>query len=131
MSAAEVMLLHARHNKTSCYHVKLANHSGSSEMASQNPRVTIAKPARANGVLSVPVSATQRGPRQNANNNTPRAPSAPSGRQKILIRRLPPGLTRLEFEEALGEEWKVGGEKVGWADYKPGKISKEYSHLES
>ena len=97
-------------------------------MASQPPRVTIAKPTRANGVLSVPASATQRGLRQTPENHTPRAPSVPSARQKIFIRRLPPGLTQAEFEEALGEEWKAAGDKVGWANYKPGKISKEYRH---
>ena len=94
-------------------------------MATQNSRVTIAKPVRANGVLAVPASATQRGHRPNTSNNIPRAPSAPAARHKILVRRLPPGLTQAEFEEALGEEWKPGGEKIGWADYKPGKISKD------
>ena len=45
---------------------------------------------------------------------------------KIIIRRLPPGLTQLEFDEALGDEWKTGGDKVDWAVYKEGKVSKEY-----
>ena len=94
-------------------------------MTSQQPRVTIAKSARPSGVLSVSASATQRGPRQNSETLKTRTSSAPTARQKILIRRLPPGLTQSEFEEALGEEWKPGGDKVGWASYKSGKISKE------
>ena len=44
---------------------------------------------------------------------------------KIIIRRLPPGLTQLEFEEALGDDWKARGDKVNWAVYKEGKVSKE------
>ena len=44
---------------------------------------------------------------------------------KLVIRRLAPGLTQIEFEEALGEEWKVNAGKVDWATYKEGKISKE------
>ena len=47
-------------------------------------------------------------------------------RLKIIIRRLPPGLTQPEFVEALGDEWKTGGDKVDWAVYKEGKLSKEY-----
>ena len=45
---------------------------------------------------------------------------------KIIIRRLPSGLTQSEFDEALGDEWKTGGDKVNWAVYKEGKVSKEY-----
>lgn len=50
-------------------------------------------------------------------------PSAP--RLKLLIRRLPPGLTQTELEDALGTQWKVGAGKVDWLQYKPGKLSKE------
>jgi len=50
---------------------------------------------------------------------------AASPRLKVIIRRLPPGLTELEFYTSLGEEWKHGGERVDWASYKPGKVSKE------
>ncbi|KAI4168949.1 MAG: hypothetical protein LQ348_007393 [Seirophora lacunosa] len=52
------------------------------------------------------------------------APSSP--RLKLVVRRLPPGLTEVEFETILGGEWKLGGGRVDWAVYKPGKISKEY-----
>lgn len=47
-------------------------------------------------------------------------------RLKVVIRRLPPGLTEQEFYVALGDEWKTGNGKVTWANYRPGKVSKEY-----
>lgn len=72
------------------------------------------------GVLQIPASATQK--------NAPAAKKAPkpaAPRLKLLVRRLPPGLTQEEFDAALGEEWKLGGGKVSWSQYKPGKVSKE------
>ena len=73
------------------------------------------------GVLQIPAAATQK--------STPaakKAPKPPAPRLKLIIRRLPPGLTQAELEESLGSEWKVGGGKVDWVQYKPGKVSKEY-----
>jgi regulator of nonsense transcripts 3 len=72
------------------------------------------------GVLQIPASATQK--------NAPapkKAPKPAAPRLKLLVRRLPPGLTQEEFETALGAEWKVGAGRVSWAQYKPGKVSKE------
>lgn len=74
-------------------------------MAAQTPRLM----AR-NGVIE-PASVTQ------ARSTMPRL--------KLVIRRLPPGLTQEEFETSLGDEWRVSSEKVDWAVYKPGKVSKE------
>lgn len=73
------------------------------------------------GVLQIPVAATQK------SSSTPakKAPKPPAPRLKLLIRRLPPGLTQAELESALGAEWKVGAGKVDWLQYKPGKVSKE------
>lgn len=87
------------------------------------PRVTIARPSRSNGVLSIPASATQKrnGPESEGFNSKP-----VTTRLKIIIRRLPPGLTQAEFEEALGDDWKVGRSRVDWVVYKEGKVSKEY-----
>ena len=83
-------------------------------------RVTIARPSRGNqGVLSIPASATQR---KSGPNHELRASTA---RLKLVIRRLPPGLTQNEFEAALGEQWKFGGDKIDWAVYKAGKVPKE------
>ena len=45
---------------------------------------------------------------------------------KVIIRRLAPGLTEAEFTSILGDDWRLGGGKVDWFLYKPGKDSKEY-----
>lgn len=50
-----------------------------------------------------------------------------AARLKIIIRRLPPGLSREEFISTLGPEWDVGQGRVDWAAFKPGKISKDPS----
>lgn len=73
------------------------------------------------GVLQIPAAATQKNPPKPA--KKPPKPATP--RLKLLVRRLPPGLTQAEFETALGEEWKAGGGKIDWLQYKPGKVSKE------
>lgn len=86
--------------------------------------------AQTNGLLPVPAAVLQK---QSPLSHAPRGPArskpASPPRQKAVIRRLPPGLTEDEFKDILGDEWKVGGEKVDWFRYKPGKISKEYVQL--
>ncbi|KAJ6007202.1 hypothetical protein N7522_005553 [Penicillium canescens] len=74
------------------------------------------------GVLQIPVAATQK-----SGSGAPpkKAPKPPAPRLKLLIRRLPPGLTQAELEAALGDEWKTGAGKVDWLQYKPGKVSKD------
>nr|POE72026.1 hypothetical protein CFP56_11902 [Quercus suber] len=74
------------------------------------PPKAITKSERAGGVL--PVNAAARA--------TPT--KAPAVRLKLEIRRLPPSLTLTEFEDILGEEWKLGKGKVDWREYRPGKI---------
>ncbi|KAL8757531.1 MAG: hypothetical protein Q9199_002174 [Rusavskia elegans] len=76
-------------------------------MAAQTPRLM----AR-NGVIE-PASVTQ------ARSTMPRL--------KLVIRRLPPGLTQEEFETSLGDEWSLSAEKFDWAVYRPGKVSKDPS----
>jgi hypothetical protein len=76
--------------------------------------------AGVNGVL--PVAVLQR----NAPAQTPRGPKASQPRLKLVLRRLPPGLTKAEFEALVEAEWKVGAGKVDWFSYRKGKISKEY-----
>ncbi|PWY88565.1 hypothetical protein BO94DRAFT_534457 [Aspergillus sclerotioniger CBS 115572] len=73
------------------------------------------------GVLQIPVAATQK----NASATPKKAPKPAAPRLKLIVRRLPPGLTQAEFETALGPEWRIGGGKVDWFQYKPGKISKD------
>ena len=46
---------------------------------------------------------------------------APGPKLKLEVRRLPPSLTLAEFEETLGDEWKLGNGKVDWRDYRQGR----------
>jgi regulator of nonsense transcripts 3 len=73
-----------------------------------------------NGV--VPVAVLQK----NTPSQAPRGPKAAQPRLKLICRRLPPGLTKTEFETIIGDEWKLGAGKVDWMSWKKGKISKEY-----
>lgn len=52
-------------------------------------------------------------------------PRPPAPRLRLVVRRLPPGLTEAEFWEYIGVEWQVGKGKVDWAAFKPGKISRD------
>ena len=51
-----------------------------------------------------------------------------STRLKVIIRRLPPSLTRTEFEQAIGDDWKLAGGKVDWVEYRQGKIRRLVFH---
>lgn len=71
-----------------------------------------------NGVL--PISASQ------TSGNMSRPPvKLPASKLKVIVRRLPPGLTEGEFATVLGGEWDIGLGRVDWKVYKPGKNSKE------
>ncbi|RDW66044.1 hypothetical protein BP6252_09679 [Coleophoma cylindrospora] len=74
-----------------------------------------------NGLLPIGVSQTS--------SSTPKTSTMkpPSPKLKVIVRRLAPGLTEAEFTTILGEEWKLGGGKVDWFLYKPGKDSKDPS----
>lgn len=80
----------------------------------------------ANGILPAPAILQKH---HNAPQHAPRGPAsrkqAVAPRSKVIVRRLPPGLTQQEFEAVLGEEWRVGAGKVNWFDYRAGKITKE------
>jgi regulator of nonsense transcripts 3 len=52
-------------------------------------------------------------------------PRMPSPKLKVVVRRLPPGLTEAEYHGVMGEEWKLQGGRVDWLSYRPGKVSKE------
>lgn len=95
--------------------------------------------AAGSGVLPIPASAranktspptnknttTQGGGnnnKQSKNPSLPPVPKQPAARLKLEIRRLPPGLTLSEFEEALGEEWTLGKGRVDWREYRQGKV---------
>ncbi|KAL2880541.1 hypothetical protein SGCOL_004263 [Colletotrichum sp. CLE4] len=42
---------------------------------------------------------------------------------KVIIRRLPPGMTEQELLNNLGDEWKAGNGLVSWHNFESGKIS--------
>ncbi|KAI1487080.1 Smg-4/UPF3 family-domain-containing protein [Biscogniauxia mediterranea] len=77
---------------------------------------------KSNGVL--PVTGSQ------AANDAPKASKAkvPAQGKKVIIRRLPPGMTSEEFEAILGEEWKSGNGKVDWTRFHEGEISHDPSN---
>ena len=78
---------------------------------------------RSNGVISIPAAATKK-PSPLKPENMPTRIAAP--RLKLVVRKLPPGLTQPEYEDMMGEDWKVDGGKVDWLVYQAGKVSKEY-----
>jgi hypothetical protein len=108
---------HAHGYKTlsscSTLHISSAFHSTANPPAAGNM-------SQSNGV---PPTVLQRAPPTNAPRGAPRKPTPL--RLKVLIRRLPPGLTEVEFYSTVGEEWRTGAGKVDWANYEAGKISKE------
>ncbi|KAH9865365.1 hypothetical protein J1614_008948 [Plenodomus biglobosus] len=60
---------------------------------------------------------------KNPPSQSSRGPKAAQPRLKLICRRLPPGLTKAEFEGVLGPEWTLGAGKVDWLNYRKGKIS--------
>ncbi|CAM1509958.1 Fc.00g002930.m01.CDS01 [Cosmosporella sp. VM-42] len=47
--------------------------------------------------------------------------------EKLVIRRLPPGMTEAEFSSILGADWETGKGKVDWFEYVAGKVSNDAS----
>jgi regulator of nonsense transcripts 3 len=60
-----------------------------------------------------------------SSSNTGRFPRANQPRLKIVIRRLPPGLTEAEFISSLGTDWAVSNGQIDWFEFHPGKVSKD------
>ena len=87
----------------------------------QRPTISIARAAHPSPAGVLPVSTT--GTKPKVVTQSSRYKSTGS---KVVIRRLPPGLTEAEFNSYIGEEWGIGGSRVDWASYVPGKVSKEY-----
>lgn len=74
---------------------------------------------KANGVAS---TASSQNP---ADAPKPTKTKTPIEGEKVVIRRLPPGMTEDEFSKIMGDAWKSGNGKVGWFQYHPGKISRD------
>ncbi|KAG5987511.1 hypothetical protein E4U52_007489 [Claviceps spartinae] len=76
----------------------------------------------------------QQGPSKNANEGgaaqekSSRSKAQNEG-EKLVIRRLPPGMTEQEFVTILGPDWEVNRGKVDWSSYVPGKVSTDPSKL--
>ncbi len=71
---------------------------------------------KANGVATAPA------PSNDASKSKTKVP--PEG-EKVVVRRLPPGMTEDDFVSIIGDEWKVGNGKVDWIQYFPGKFTTE------
>ncbi|KXL51227.1 hypothetical protein M433DRAFT_157656 [Acidomyces richmondensis BFW] len=74
------------------------------------PKVLVKNKDHPSGVL--PVNAAQRAS----------ATKTAAPKLKLEIRRLPPSLTLVEFEAALGDEWKLAHGKVDWREFVAGKL---------
>lgn len=85
----------------------------------------MATKGKSGGVLPVTGAATKKDKSSQGQAKSSARTQGP--RLRLIIRRLPPGLTETEFWTALGEEWRVGKSKVDWAAFKEGKVSKEYA----
>ncbi|KAI0884923.1 Smg-4/UPF3 family-domain-containing protein [Annulohypoxylon maeteangense] len=76
---------------------------------------------KANGVL--PVSSIL------ATNDAPKTKAKePARGKKVIVRRLPPGITEAEFWAILGDEWKSGKGKVDWTKFQDGQVSQDPSN---
>ncbi|ERF74376.1 hypothetical protein EPUS_02063 [Endocarpon pusillum Z07020] len=78
-----------------------------------------------NGILAIPAAVTGKKASTNSSAAPKLSPRTGSQKLRLIVRRLPPGLTQAEFEVILGEEWRVGAGRVDWFAYKDGKISKD------
>ncbi|KAI1323501.1 hypothetical protein F5Y16DRAFT_403409 [Xylariaceae sp. FL0255] len=51
----------------------------------------------------------------------------PAEGKKVVVRRLPPGMTADEFWTIIGHDWKVGNGKVDWVRYDDGELAEDAS----
>jgi regulator of nonsense transcripts 3 len=72
----------------------------------------------ANGVLPMPTAIMQRNFGGNKGKRDAKSPP-----RKLIVRRLPPGLTEDEFKNAIGDEWQLGSGKIDHFHFRPGKIA--------
>ncbi|EEU43958.1 uncharacterized protein NECHADRAFT_89796 [Fusarium vanettenii 77-13-4] len=97
-------------------------------MSTQAPQVLS---RRANGVLPAPPSQTQTSETtKKANEGDAPKPAKTKSHnegEKLVIRRLPPGMTQDEFVTILGNAWELGKGRVDWFSFAPGKISTDPS----
>ncbi|KAL9575633.1 hypothetical protein ACKAV7_000431 [Fusarium commune] len=95
-------------------------------MSAQAPQVLS---RRANGGPQASSNQTSE-PTKHANESETPKPTktkAHNEGEKLVIRRLPPGMTQAEFVSILGNEWELGKGKVDWLSFAGGKISTDPS----
>lgn len=92
---------------------------------------TTEKPAgRTNGVL--PISVAQQADKPDKGGKSSRGkPKISQDGLKVSIRYLPPGLKEFECISILGDDWRVGGGKVDWLYFEPGKQARTYVRTSS
>ncbi|KAL6357557.1 hypothetical protein LRP88_07728 [Fusarium phalaenopsidis] len=95
-------------------------------MSTQAPQVLS---RRANGVLPAPPSQTSETTKKANEGDAPKPAKtkAHNEGEKLVIRRLPPGMTQEEFVSILGNAWELGKGRVDWFSFAPGKISTDPS----
>ncbi|WZH39426.1 Smg-4/UPF3 family-domain-containing protein [Fusarium acuminatum] len=84
---------------------------------------------RTNGGSSAPASQTSESTKHANEGETPKPTKtkAHNEGEKLVIRRLPPGMTQAEFLSILGSEWELGKGRVDWFCFAGGKISTDPS----
>jgi regulator of nonsense transcripts 3 len=76
----------------------------------------------------MPTGILQKGTSSNANAAQSSKPKKDEGpRLKVVIRRLPPGLTENEYQSCVGSEWVLGQGKVDHYVWRSGKVSADPS----
>lgn len=92
---------------------------------------TAEKPVgRTNGVLAISVG--QQADKSDKGGKSSRGkPKISQDGLKVSIRYLPPGLKEFECTSILGDEWRVGGGKVDWLCFEPGKQARTYVRTSS
>lgn len=86
--------------------------------------MTSASTSRKVNANSNGVSQDNAGQPPNEGSKTGKTKSPPTGK-KVVIRRLPPGMTAEEAWTILGDQWKDGNGKVDWTQFHTGSISQE------
>ncbi|KAF4448293.1 hypothetical protein F53441_8268 [Fusarium austroafricanum] len=95
-------------------------------MSAQTPQVLS---RRANGGSQTTASQTSEPTKHATEGETPKPTKtkAHNEGEKLVIRRLPPGMTQTEFASILGSEWELGKGRVDWSSFAEGKISTDPS----
>ncbi|OAA41369.1 Regulator of nonsense-mediated decay, UPF3 [Metarhizium rileyi] len=86
----------------------------------------ILKPAKGRGAADRRGGASKSANDGDVASKGPRSKPQNEG-EKLVIRRLPPGMTKEECVSILGPAWEVSKGKVDWFSYIPGKISTDPS----